>query len=110
MASAYKRTWSDQGRPRAGALGRRLRPAPVFGPVAPMARPELQRAIGRLLDGSFQPRVTTRRNPKQLELFTGRASLPRRPLCQPDTDVTASAMSLIAGGGAEPQYTASQSR
>ena len=67
------------GQARAGALGRRLRQAPVFGPVAPMARPELQRAIGRLLDGSFQPRVTTRRNPKQLELFTGRASLPRRP-------------------------------
>jgi len=35
-----------------------------------MGRPELQRAVGRLLDGSFQPRVTKRRNPKQLELFS----------------------------------------
>jgi len=79
MASAYKRTWSDQGRPRARALGHRLRRAPAFRPVAVMARPELQRAVDRMLDGSFQPRVTPRRNPKQLELFTGRASLPRRP-------------------------------
>ena len=31
------------------------------------ASPELQHAIARLLDGSFQPRVTKKREPRQLE-------------------------------------------
>ena len=47
------------GRQGARALGRCL-----------AVSPELQHAVYRLLDGSFQPRVTKRRNPKQLELFS----------------------------------------
>jgi hypothetical protein len=69
MARVYKRTWSGQNGQGARALGRRLRRAPVFGPVAVMVRPELEHAITRLLDGSFQPRVTKRREPRQLELW-----------------------------------------
>jgi hypothetical protein len=68
MTSVYKRTWAGQDG------GERVRSVAVYA-----ASPELKYAIERLLDGSFQPRVTKRRNPKQLELFTGRASLPRRP-------------------------------
>jgi hypothetical protein len=58
MASVYKRTWSGQdGKERVRW-------------VAAYARsPELQRAIARLRDGSFQPRVTKRREPRQLELW-----------------------------------------
>jgi len=35
------------------------RRVPGMGPVAVIARPDLQRSIVRLLDGSFKPRVTT---------------------------------------------------
>ena len=67
MASVYKRTWAVQdGKERvrwvAASAERR--------PVAPMVRPELQRAIARVLDGSFQPRVTKKREPRQLELWS----------------------------------------
>jgi hypothetical protein len=66
MASVYKRTWAGQdGKERVrwvAAYAERR-------PVAPMARPELRRAVDRLLDGSFQPRVTKRREPRQLELW-----------------------------------------
>ena len=66
MASVYKRTWAGQnGKGR----GRWVAAYAERRPVAPMARPELRRAVDRLLDGSFQPRVTKRREPRQLELW-----------------------------------------
>jgi hypothetical protein len=66
MASVYKRAWSGQD------SAERVRSVAVYAerrPVAPMVRPELQRAVDRLLDGSFQPRVTKKREPRQLELW-----------------------------------------
>ena len=67
MASVYNRAWSGQdGKERV----RR---------VAAYARsPELQRAIARLLDRSFQPRVVRRPDPRQLPLFGAVVELPGR--------------------------------
>jgi len=62
MASVYKRTWAGQD-------GKEVTPDIVGPVVAVMVRPELQHAIERLLDGSFKPRTTPKKNPKQLELF-----------------------------------------
>jgi len=58
MASVYKRTWSGQDGKE------RVRWVAVY-----TGSPELQHAIERLLDGSFKPRTTRKKNPKQLELF-----------------------------------------
>jgi hypothetical protein len=42
-------------------------------------RPELQRAVERLLSGEFRPRVATKRNPKQLELWDPPLAHPSAP-------------------------------